>query len=73
MITNYNWQLAKSKVKKLESEIEEWKRTYKNIEKHNPTAENSLAKVSFFALSAMLNVGNLCAHLAYRLPNKRPQ
>ena len=35
MITNYNRQLAESKVKTLESEIEEWKRTYKNIEKHN--------------------------------------
>ena len=38
-------QLAESKVKELESEIEEWKRTYKNIEKHNLTTENSLAKV----------------------------
>ena len=45
MITNYNRQLVESKFKKLESEIEEWKRTYKNTEKHNPTAENSLAKV----------------------------
>ena len=44
MITNYNRQLAESKVKTFESEIEEWKRTYKNIEKHNPTAENRLAK-----------------------------
>ena len=41
MITNYNRQLAESKVKN-------WgvKRTSKNIEKkNNPTAENSLAKV----------------------------
>ena len=45
MITNYNRQLAESKVKTFESEIEEWKRTYKSIEKHNPTAENRLAKV----------------------------
>ena len=45
MITNYNRQLAESKVKTFESEIEEWKRTYKNIEKHNLTAENRLAKV----------------------------
>ena len=45
MITNYNRQLAESKVETFESEIEEWKRTYKNIEKHKPTAENRLAKV----------------------------
>ena len=32
-------QLAESKVIKLESEIEEPKRKYKNIEKRNPTAE----------------------------------
>ena len=45
MNTNYNRQLAESKVKTFESEIEEWKRTYDNIDKHNPTAENTLAKV----------------------------
>ena len=45
MITNYNRQLAESKVKTFESGIEERKRKYKNIEKHNPTAENRLAKV----------------------------
>ena len=45
MITKYNRQLAESKVKKLESENEEWKRTCKNIEKHNLAAENRLAKV----------------------------
>ena len=45
MKPNYNRQLAESKVKPFESEIEEWKRTYKNIDKHNPTAENRLAKV----------------------------
>ena len=45
MITNYNQQLAEGKVKTFESEIEEWKRMYKNNEKHNSTAENRLAKV----------------------------
>ena len=45
----------------MENETEEWKRTYKNIEKHKQPGEGL-----FFALSAMLNFGKLCAHLAYR-------
>ena len=47
--------------KKLESEIEEWIRTCKNIEKHNSTTQHSLAKV----------FSSRC--FAYRLPNKSPQ
>ena len=37
--------VAWNKIKKLESEIEEWRTMYKNIENYNSTAENSVAKV----------------------------
>ena len=53
-----SWQLVESEVRNLETEIEEWKRKYKNLEKEKEDLFNEMTQIIHLSGYEPLNLEN---------------